>query len=583
MQRVSLLFSPRQPGYKWLKTHTVCVGDVCIGGEHPVRIQSMTNTLTSDTGATAGQVEKLVKAGCELVRISVPGLKDIHPLQQIKNELKKRGVRVPLIADVHFNPAVAEEAARIVEKIRINPGNYVDRVSSFQNHDDKAYLQALEKIRERISPLVKICRQYGTAIRIGSNHGSLSERILARYGNTAEGMVESTLEFVRVFKDLGFTNLILAMKASNVGMMVQATKLLVRKMCGEGTVYPVHLGVTEAGDGDDGRIKSAAGIGALLYSGIGDTVRVSLTEVPEAEIPVAQSILAPFNEFRSGSFQECSPGPDDFFFPPERSFSPSGVPPPFDKPIVVSGKEVIAGPVKPDYMIREQKTAGLSQKLWILKSTTGQGNLFAVDAQAGHSEKQAVLLFGASHDRNIYQIRDLLHEINANHPNLPVILKRDFGNLPHETLMIRASMELGFIFHENPVYGIWMVAGETGEDYTLKLSFDLLQALGLRYYKTEYIACPSCSRTTFDIVTALAGIKEKTSHLAGLKIAVMGCIVNGPGEMAGADYGYVGSGKGKISLFKRNQIIKKDIPEKEATEELVKLLKQFGDWQNKSG
>lgn len=381
--------------YTRFKTRVVNIGNVPMGGDYPVRVQSMTNTDTMDTAATVEQAIRMIEAGCEYVRIAVPGEKETENLRNIKKELRSRGFTTPLIADVHFNPRLAEMAATIVEKVRINPGNYMDKRSGKAEWTESEYSQELEKIAERISPLLKICRENGTAIRIGTNHGSLSPRIMSRYGDTPQGMVESTLEFARICKQQGFNDLVVAMKASNTRVMIAANRLLVQKMKEERLDYPIHLGVTEAGAGEDGRIKSAIGIGSLLADGIGDTIRVSITEDPEFEIPVAYAIL---------------------------------------------------------------------------------------------------------------------------------------------------------------------------------------QATGVRISKTEFISCPSCARTKFNIQQTLEQIKKRTGHLKGLKIAVMGCIVNGPGEMADANYGYVGAGEGKVMLYKGQTLVKKDIPAETAVDELIRLIKENDDW-----
>ena len=381
------------------KTHTVHIGDLPLGSDYPVRVQSMTNTCTMDTESTVSQCIRIIEAGGEYVRITAQGIREAEHLAVIKKELHRRGYRNPLIADIHFNPQAAETAARIVEKVRINPGNYVDRKSTVpKTYTESDYAAELERIHERLLPLIKICKEYGTAIRIGSNHGSLSDRIVNRYGDSPQGMVESAMEFLRIFEAEQFNQAVLSMKASNVRVVIESTRLLVERMAQENMFYPLHLGVTEAGEGEDGRIKSAVGIGSLLMDGIGDTIRVSLTEAPEAEIPVALNIL---------------------------------------------------------------------------------------------------------------------------------------------------------------------------------------QACRLRMSKPEYISCPSCGRTQFDLQTTAAKIRERTSHLIGLKIGIMGCIVNGPGEMADADYGYVGAGQGKITLYKQREVVKRNIPEEHAVEELINLIKANGDWKEK--
>lgn len=454
----------------------VQIGNLAIGGKHPIRIQSMTNTNTLDTAATVAQTIRLVEAGCEMVRITAPGIKEAENLFHIKKELKKRGIQIPLIADIHFNPKAAEVAAQIVEKVRINPGNYVDRNRGKVDYAESEYQLELEKISQRLNPLLSICKENGTAIRIGTNYGSLSERILAKYGNTPRGMVESAMEFVQICKDFGFQNLVLSMKASRVKIMIEANKLLVERLIETGYYYPLHLGVTEAGNGDEARIKSAAGIGSLLASGIGDTVRVSLAEEPETEIPVAKQIIS-FNNWKDNSAKNPLP-------------------------------------------------------------------------------KTNRILLGGN----------------------PTI-KLDYPGLPFNELLIRSSVDFTLLQQETKFKGIQITNQEQSRDSQLEtLSQNILQALGIRHFKTEFIACPSCGRTQFNLITALEKVKAQTSHLKDLTIAVMGCIVNGPGEMADADYGYVGTGPGRVTIYKGSSPVLKNIKEKEAIQALIDLIKKEGDW-----
>ena len=454
----------------------VQIGNLAIGGKHPIRIQSMTNTNTLDTAATVAQTIRLVEAGCEMVRITAPGIKEAENLFHIKKELKKRGIQIPLIADIHFNPKAAEVAAQIVEKVRINPGNYVDRNRGKVDYAESEYQLELEKISQRLNPLLSICKEYGTAIRIGTNYGSLSERILAKYGNTPRGMVESAMEFVQICKDFGFQNLVFSMKASRVKIMIEANKLLVERLIETGYYYPLHLGVTEAGNGDEARIKSAAGIGSLLASGIGDTVRVSLAEEPETEIPVAKQIIS-FNNWKDNSAKNPLP-------------------------------------------------------------------------------KTNRILLGGN----------------------PTI-KLDYPGLPFNELLIRSSVDFTLLQQETKFKGIQITNQEQSRDSQLEtLSQNILQALGIRHFKTEFIACPSCGRTQFNLITALEKVKAQTSHLKDLTIAVMGCIVNGPGEMADADYGYVGTGPGRVTIYKGSSPVLKNIKEKEAIQALIDLIKKEGGW-----
>lgn len=449
------------------RSREISVGNLKLGGDNPIRVQSMTNTDTMDTAATVRQTLELVEAGCELVRITAPDVKAAQNLYDIKNELLKRGCNVPLIADIHFNPQAAEVAAGIVEKVRVNPGNYVDRNSGKTVFTDKEYDEELSRIAERMSRLVEICKAHGTAMRIGVNHGSLSERIVSRWGDTPLGMAVSAIEFAKVCSDMDFGNLVFSMKSSNVKAMVYSTRLFVQKMVENGFCFPVHLGVTEAGDAMQGRIKSAVGIGTLLLDGIGDTIRVSLTESPVAEIPVARKILADIPR-KEVSFKE----------------------------------------------LKNLKT------------------MYSSDRDAR-----------------------------------PAVWSGDSEISEDRYLQLAA------------VYGKKLIDGETDcLDENHDVFREIMQAAGVKNYRAEYIACPSCGRTQYNIQEALQEIKAATVHLKGLKIGVMGCIVNGPGEMADADYGYVGSGKGKITLYKKKEVVARNIDQKDAVEQLVQLIKQNGDW-----
>lgn len=443
------------------------IGSLKLGGDNPVRIQSMTNTDTMDTRATVDQTMALVDAGCELVRITAPDVKAAENLYNIKNELLKRNYNVPLVADIHFNPKAAEVAATIVEKVRINPGNYVDRNTGKTSFTDQEYADELSRIADRMSHLIDICKQHGTAMRIGVNHGSLSERIMSRYGDTPLGMATSAVEFAQICRQMDFQNIVFSMKASNVKVMVYSTRLLVQKMIQNGMSFPIHLGVTEAGDAEQGRIKSAAGIGTLLLDGIGDTIRVSLTESPVAEIPVAKAIV--------------------------------------------------------EHLPRKKVS-----------------------------------------EDDILKLKTAFE---------PCIDKRKMA--PHyaddKEYSIRGAAELGRM----------LIDGEIAEiDDDSSVAQDIMQGVGAKIFKAEYISCPSCGRTQYDIQQALQEIKRHTSHLKGIKIGVMGCIVNGPGEMADAHYGYVGSGKGKITLYKGKEVVCRNIDQSEAVERLVQLIKDNGDWRD---
>ena len=447
------------------KSNTINIGNLALGGDNPIRIQSMTNTNTMDTAATVEQTFRLVEAGCEIVRITAPGIAEAENLYNIKNELAKRGCTVPLVADIHYNPKAAEIAAGIVEKVRINPGNYVDRNVGKISYTDTEYNAEIEKISERLSTLIDICKKNNTVIRIGTNHGSLSERIVSRYGDTPMGMAVSAIEFANVCRSLNFHNLVFSMKASNVKVMVYSTRLFVQKMIEQGMNYPIHLGVTEAGDAEQGRIKSAAGIGTLLLDGIGDTLRVSLTEDPVAEIPVAKQIVK--------------------------------------------------------YLPRKE------------------------------AQKQDIMLLKTAFE-------PCSDKINYT----PVYNSIEEYQIQQAAIYSKQYID-GKVF-------------EIADDSDTAL--DIMQAVGAKISKAEYISCPSCGRTQYDIQVALQQIKAKTSHLKGIKIGVMGCIVNGPGEMADAHYGYVGAGKGKITLYKGKEVVRKNINQEEAVDALIQLIKDCGDW-----
>ena len=544
----------------------VTIGDLPVGGSYPVRIQSMTNTNTMDTEATVNQAIQLIEAGCEMVRITAPGKKEARNLEKIKNVLFKRGYDVPIIADIHFNPKAAEVAAKIVEKVRINPGNYVDQ-RKFQKirYTEQEYQEEINRISERLYPLIRICKDNGTAIRVGTNHGSLSDRIMNRYGDTPLGMVESALEYARIFRQFDFFDLVLSMKSSNVKIMVYATRLLVKKMLEEGMNYPLHLGVTEAGDGMDGKVKSAAGIGTLLADGIGDTIRVSLTGDPVDEIPVAKMLARQFNYLRedinaSGSKTEYDPIVEYS----KRITNPLHNIGGHHVPVVVMNKYPSGNGQDPDLISPDGKV--LVNKNGLLLKLSEMSNI--------------LLVLESDENNAIPRLEQAFRKLDSVRAKLPVFIKINFKGLTREEILIRGTSIFSYLLINGYGDGIWIdTEKEKDMEFVRDLSFAVLQALGLRITRTEYIACPSCGRTLFNIQEALSGIKEKTQHLKGLKIAVMGCIVNGPGEMADADYGYVGAGKGKITLYKGKEVMKKNINEKQAVDELVDLIKAHGDWQ----
>lgn len=563
----------------------VKIGNIPVGGLNPVRIQSMTSTNTMDTEGTVAQSIRMIEAGCEYVRITAPGLKEAENLVNIKRELKRKGYTTPLIADIHYQPKAAEIAARIVEKVRINPGNYVDRKRGKLKFTESEYLAELEKIRERIKPLISICKEYGTAMRIGSNHGSISERILLKYGNTPDGMVESALEFIRICEDLDYTNLVLSMKASNVKVMVQANRLLVKKMMEERMNYPIHLGVTEAGDAEDGRIKSAAGIGPLLIDGIGDTIRVSLTEDPEFEIPVAKQIVRnlPAREAGSG-FRVLGSGFNPFNFS-RRETKEFGLIGGSQPPVVIIGGNdnfvhKINESFVPDYFY----TPGHQ-----LKSKDGsfngskieRYNIKQTETVDLENISDSIILFESDQEISIQKTKERISSLIIGKSLSPVILKRNYKGLTQDEFLLSASTDCSYLLVDGLIDGIWLEADQVDPKTICETAFGILQATGSRISKAEFIACPSCGRTQFRIQDALQKIKERTNHLKGIKIAVMGCCVNGPGEMADADYGYVGAGKSKITLYKNKQIVKQGIDENEAVDELIKLIKTNGNWIEK--
>jgi len=556
--------------YHRFQSRVVLIGNTPMGGHHPVRIQSMCNTDTMDTMATVTQTIRMIEMGCEYVRITAPGIKEAENLAVIKNELHKRGFTTPLIADIHFNPKAAEIAAAIVEKVRINPGNYIDRNTGKYDFSDQEYQQELGRIAERLLPLIEICKRNQTSIRIGTNHGSLSNRIISRYGDTPNGMVESAMEFIRILHGFDFHNLVLSMKSSNVKVMTASTRLLVASMKKEGYNYPIHLGVTEAGDAEDGRIKSAAGIGALLHDGIGDTIRVSLTEDPEIELPVARKIIALFKPNTSKSKPKSLIFPvDPFQYTRRESIAINGI----------GGNHAVAiiGDAKADFSVQnnelnDNKTLQPLDYINFEKMTDVSENILK-------SINQKKVLITSFTENASMQERMFFAFLLQHHITLPVIVKKTYTTDDKESFQMKAAADLNTLLVDGFCDGIWIENPNFSVEMITETSFAILQACGVRITKTEFIACPSCGRTQFKIQDALKTIKERTSHLIGLKIAVMGCIVNGPGEMADAHYGYVGSGNGRITLYKGKKVIEKNIPENEAVDKLIALIKINGDWK----
>ncbi len=620
------------------------VGDLGIGAHHPIRLQTMTTTDTLDTAATVEQCIRCIHAGSELVRITAPSVREAEHLAVIKKELRDRGYTTPLVADIHYTPNAAYIAARIVEKVRINPGNFADKKKAEPlDLSDEQYRRELDRIRDRFVPLIRICKQYGTALRIGTNHGSLSDRIMSRYGDNPLGMVESALEYVQIAEDESFYNIILSMKASNPQIMVQAYRLLVQRMIETGRNYPIHLGVTEAGDGEDGRIKSAIGIGTLLAEGIGDTVRVSLTEPPEAEIPVARKLVELFrhaNSQHSGLLsapylkEESPRSPFEYHRPSSHSVLIVGG---NQVPIVVAdlGKTVLHGPqvlnevgwyydtasdkwTQSDqaadmvYIGAQEVPFPLPASLWVIQDfatwkkpaalpntlplltikdfmaeelpdqpfvlSMHPNELLPSVCQRLQSCRQVILTLFSPDPIPIWNLRRAFYTLHSFGIAQPVVLRLTFSKLPYETFLLKAASDAGALLIDGWGQGLWLTAHEQVPHLVNRTAFAILQGCRLRLSRTEYISCPSCGRTLFDLMETTARIRARTSHLKGIKIAVMGCIVNGPGEMADADYGYVGSGPGKITLFKGKEIVKRNVDTEHAVDELIALIKDCGDW-----
>ncbi|MBN2485641.1 MAG: (E)-4-hydroxy-3-methylbut-2-enyl-diphosphate synthase [Bacteroidales bacterium] len=592
------------------KTLTVDIHGVKIGSSHPYCLQTMTNTPTSDVGATVEQSITAFRAGSQLVRLTVPSLRDVEFLREIKKSINDKGYHFPLVADVHFNQRIAFEAARVVDKVRINPGNFADS-KKFDKVDytNDEYAMELQRIEEEFVPLLDICKEHHTALRIGTNHGSLSDRIMARFGDTPEGMAESAMEFLRICMKHHFNQVVISMKASNTMVMVQATRLLVAKMNHEGMNYPLHLGVTEAGEGEDGRIKSAVGVGALMADGIGDTIRISLTEPPECELPVAQKLAVFFSNRESNPpIPEIENYPVDPFRFKRRETTPvlniGGT----FQPIVVSDFSFtpLQNSLLPDYFYTEKygspetahcvpaggQNAGAvgNFAIWPGKNTEAIRLATFISVYADEINDSAlpllknlsskVLVINTRNNNGFADQRAAIVRLMNSGIKHPVVLKREFCEDTLEDLQLKAAAELGGLLLDGLADGIWLSnQGSIQQELVVSTAFGILQASRIRMSKTEYISCPSCGRTMFNLQETTRRIREKTAHLKGLKIGIMGCIVNGLGEMADADYGYVGSGIGKVNLYYSKELIKKGISENNAVDELIALIKQKGDWK----
>lgn len=620
---------------KRFETIEVTIGTMKMGGKNPVRIQSMTTTDTMDTEGSVEQSIRMIEAGCELVRLTAPSKKEAENLKNIREALDKRGYTVPLVADIHFTPNAAEIAAKLIEKVRVNPGNYADKKKFEEiNFTDETYARELERIEEKFTPLIQICKAHHTAMRIGTNHGSLSDRILSRYGDTPEGMVESAMEFLRICRKNDFHDIVISMKASNTLIMVYAYRLLVAEMMKESMNYPLHLGVTEAGDGEDGRIKSAVGIGALLEDGLGDTIRVSLTEDPELEMPVARKLIEKY-DFHENEFV--------FDFPVKLSYNPFGYERRHSFSIDKTGGKhvpVVVGnlseqtTITPANLFSYGYHYSVQLDKWNIQDQAidylyiGKNKLdFAIPGtlivvtdyenwKTNHHDSPQFIpylkpqeLNGIGKEQSFFLETDPIEgdlDLIKDFPNAIIVLKTTFSNKTQvyryarvyldsvkienpvilyfnnsqkdtESFQLHIASEAGNHFIDGFGDGIW-IDGAASAQIKTNLSFGILQATRTRISKTEYISCPSCGRTLFDLQETTQKIREKTAHLKGVKIGIMGCIVNGPGEMADADYGYVGSGPGKIHLYKEKEIIEKNVPEEKAVEALINIIKKYGDW-----
>ena len=549
--------------YSRRNTSAVKIGNTIVGGNAPIRIQSMANTDTNDIAASVAQAERIVAAGGELVRFTTQGVREAQNLGRIRTELRHKGCCVPIVADVHFNANVAYEAAQLVEKVRINPGNFV--TGKHGDYSNEEFEAEIEKIREKLHTLITLCKTHHTALRIGVNHGSLSPRIMSRYGDTPEGLAASCMEFLHLCEAEHFHDIVLSVKASNVRVMVQSVRLLAAEMDKAGMHYPLHLGVTEAGEGEDGRVKSAVGIGTLLADGLGDTVRVSLSEPPECEIPVAQKLVNYVTARAAHAHIDAQPtdGFDPLHFATRRTVAVNGIGGD-NLPVVIADKDGQYTP-KPDFVAGHNTPAMCELTLADLTSHV-IGTLRA---------KPAVILLRSNHQNPVGEMRAFFHKLMAEKIDAPVVIARDYTEDDLESLQLKAAADLGPLFVDGLGNGIFITnQGNIPHEAVNSLAFGILQAARIRTSRTEYISCPSCGRTMFDLQATVAAIKAATAHLQGLKIAVMGCIVNGPGEMADADYGYVGAGKGKVSLYRRKECVERNIPASEAVAKLLALIEQ---------
>lgn len=617
-----------------LRTSEVKIGNITLGGENPIRVQSMTTTDTMDTEGSIEQSIRMIEAGSELVRLTAPSKKEAENLAAIKAGLVSRGYNTPLVADIHFTPNAAEIAAAHVEKVRVNPGNFADK-KKFEEiqYTDESYKAELKRIEEKFTPLVLLCKENGTALRIGTNHGSLSDRILSRYGDTPEGMVASAIEFIEVCRKNDFHNMVISMKASNTLVMVQAYRLLVKTMHDNGYMYPLHLGVTEAGDGEDGRIKSAVGIGALLEDGIGDTIRVSLTEEPEAEIPVAQKLLSKFDSVHLADINDNQSSLNYSPFHYTRRVTKAiHIVGDHHVPVVIADLSKVDN-IKPSHLFGYGYNYSVPLDKWNIgemaadflfigsqtlnfelpgtlkcivnfdtweQSYKNKDGFYPIidvnetveklpenyflkintencDINEVKKHDSAIFVLTSTKQNKTQDYRKLINLMVDNQLNNPVILQEKISSEDPEIFQLWSGSTLGSLLIDGFGDGIWLTGAQPSQLIN-STSFGILQATRTRISKTEYISCPSCGRTLFDLQETTAKIRAKTDHLKGVKIGIMGCIVNGPGEMADADYGYVGTRPGKIHLYKEQTVVQKNVPEEEAVDALIALIKEHGDW-----
>ncbi len=607
--------------YRRNPTTTVQVGGVAIGGNAPIRVQSMTTSNTLDTAGTVDQALKIVDAGGEIVRITTQGRREAANLKNIRQSLSEHGCSIPLVADVHFNPAAAEEAARHVEKVRINPGNFTGGAKKFRQIERGSAedLKGKDQIREKLVPFLELCRENNTAIRIGTNHGSLSDRMMSLYGDTPEGMVESCMEYLRVCREENFYNIVLSIKSSNTRIMVHTVRLLVVRMAEEGMHFPLHLGVTEAGSGEDGRLKSAVGIGALMADGIGDTIRVSLTEPPENEIPIAGKLVqhfkkreghppvdetetrhySPFQYRKRETHEVLKAGGEKpaVVLTDVRGWTDLGVPdeepefvladyhqipelpPSYRQAVKIVPQNQLSGQLISDDIVplfkADEKWDAYQGSVALQMNYT---ELTSAAIEKLQRKSQVLIIAESDHTNCTAELRAFFMKMQNHRLTHPVIVSRTYQNISAEDFQLQAAADTGLIFLDGYGDGIGLTSPTISPHRATTTSFGILQASRVRFTRTEFISCPGCGRTLFDLQKTTEEVRQRTGHLKGLKIAVMGCIVNGIGEMADADYGYVGAGPGKVSLFRNRELVRKNVDEEHAVEELVNLIKEFGDW-----